>query len=91
MSVPLIPRRELNFQLHDWLGVDALLQAPRFAPEVIERERARRSAALKDALTRPDTLAARAFWAALYPEHPYGRQTTPDGLNALTRADVQAF
>ncbi len=69
----------------------SVLQAPRFAPEVIERERARRSAALKDALTRPDTLAARAFWAALYPEHPYGRQTTPDGLNALTRADVQAF
>ena len=69
----------------------SVLQAPRFAPEVIERERARRSAALKDALTRPDTLAARAFWAALYPGHPYGRQTTPDGLNALTRADVQAF
>ena len=36
MTVPLIPRRELNFQLHDWLGVDALLQAPRFAAHSAE-------------------------------------------------------
>src|SRR6187549_4038457 len=36
MSVPLIPRRELNFQLHDWLRVDALLQAPRFAAHSAE-------------------------------------------------------
>ena len=36
MSVPLIPRRELNFQLHDWLGVGALLQAPRFAAHSAE-------------------------------------------------------
>src|SRR6478672_2246688 len=36
MSVPLIPRRELHFQLHDWLGVDALLLAPRFAAHSAE-------------------------------------------------------
>ena len=69
----------------------SVLQAPRFAPDIIERELARRAAALKDALTRPDTLAVRAFWSALYPEHPYGRHATPESLAALTRADVQAF
>ena len=69
----------------------SVLQAPRFAPDIIERELARRTAALKDALTRPDTLAVRAFWSALYPEHPYGRHATPESLAALTRADVQAF
>ena len=36
MPVPQIPRRELNFQLHDWLGVDALLQSPRFAAHSAE-------------------------------------------------------
>ena len=36
MPVPLIPRRELNFQLHDWLGVGGLLQAPRFAAHSAE-------------------------------------------------------
>ena len=69
----------------------SVLQAPRFAPDIIERELARRAAALKDALTRPDTLAVRAFWSALYPEHPYGRHATPESLAGLTRADVQAF
>ena len=69
----------------------SVLQAPRFAPDIIERELARRTAALKDALTRPDTLAVRAFWSALYPEHPYGRHATPESLAGLTRADVQAF
>ena len=69
----------------------SVLQTPRFAPDIIERELARRTAALKDALTRPDTLAVRAFWSALYPEHPYGRHATPESLAALTRADVQAF
>ena len=27
----LVSREDLRFQLHDWLGVDALTQAPRFA------------------------------------------------------------
>ena len=36
MPVPLIPRRELNFQVHDWLGVGGLLQAPRFAAHSAE-------------------------------------------------------
>ena len=36
MSVPLITRRELKFQLHDWLRVDALLHAPRFAAHSAE-------------------------------------------------------
>ena len=31
MTVPLLSRQDLSFQLHDWLGVEALLRAPRFA------------------------------------------------------------
>ena len=69
----------------------SVLQAPRLAPDVIEREQARKASALKDALTRPDTLAARAFWSALYPEHPYGRQSTPESISGLTHADVQDY
>ncbi len=68
-----------------------VLQAPRFAQDIIEREVARRVAGLKDALTRPDTLAVRAFWGALYPDHPYGLQATPESLTSLNRSDVQAF
>jgi zinc protease len=48
-------------------------------------------AALKEALTRPDVIASRAFWAAMYPAHPYGRQATPDSVKAILRDDVLAF
>jgi len=68
-----------------------VLQSPRFDAAVFERERARTIAGLKDALTRPATLAGKAFWAALYPDHPYGRQATPEGLATLNREDLQAF
>lgn len=68
-----------------------VLQSPRFPQAVLERERARSVAGLKDALTRPEVLANRAFWQALYPNHPYGRQATPESLAGLTRADVEAF
>ncbi|MDD2885660.1 MAG: pitrilysin family protein [Dechloromonas sp.] len=68
-----------------------ILRSPRFAPEIVAREQARSATSLKDALTRPDTIASRAFWASLYPQHPYGRQPTPDSINALQRDDLLAF
>ena len=69
----------------------AVLATPQFPAEVLAREKARSSAALKEALTQPATLAGRAFWSALYPNHPYGRQTTLSSLAAITRADLVAF
>jgi len=69
----------------------AVLSSPRFPAEVLERERARRIAALKESLTRPDVIASRAFWAALYPGHPYGRAATPESLAAITRDDLERF
>jgi zinc protease len=56
----------------------AILSSPQFPAQVFEREQARSVAALKEALTRPDTIASRAFWSAMYPAHPYGRQATPE-------------
>ena len=69
----------------------AVLNTPRFPPAVFDREQARALAALKDALTRPDALADRALWSAMYGAHPYGRQATPASLASLQRADVLAF
>ncbi len=68
-----------------------VLQAPRFVPDIVSREQARAAASLKDALTRPDTIASRAFAEALYPVHPYGQQATPASISALQRADILAF
>ena len=68
-----------------------LLARPSFPEAVLERERSRAVAALREALTKPATLAARQFTASLYTDHPYGRQSTPESLAALTRADLVAF
>ena len=73
------------------LGVlRTVLQAPRFEAAIFEREKARTVAGLKEALTRPDSIAGKAFWAAMYPDHPYGRTATPESVAALTRDDLVA-
>ena len=69
----------------------AVLTRPQFPAEVFEREKARTVAALKEALTRPDAIASKAFWAALYPAHPYGNQASPESVAGLQRADLVAF
>ncbi|MCH2219312.1 MAG: insulinase family protein [Dechloromonas sp.] len=68
-----------------------VLQAPHFDAAVFEREKARTIAGLKEAMTRPDSIAGKAFWGALYPNHPYGRQATPESVAALNRDDMAAF
>ncbi|MGE5384668.1 MAG: M16 family metallopeptidase, partial [Betaproteobacteria bacterium] len=68
-----------------------VLQSPRFEPAIFEREKIRSVSALKEALTRPESIASRAFSATLYPDHAYGRLTMPEGLAALKRDDAVAF
>lgn len=69
----------------------AVLVSPRFPVEVFEREKARTLAMLKEALTHPEAIAGKAFWQAMYPAHPYGVQSTPESVSALTRDDLPAF
>jgi len=69
----------------------AVLVSPRFPVNVFEREKARTVAALKEALTRPETIAAKAFWQAMYPGHAYGVQSTPESVSALVRDDLPDF
>lgn len=69
----------------------AVLQQPLFDAAIFEREKTRTIAALKEAMTRPDSIGGKAFWAAMYPQHPYGRQATPESVAALNRDDLAAF
>lgn len=69
----------------------AVVTSPQFPAAVFEREKARMIAALKDALTRPEAIASQAFWAAMYPQHAYGRHATPDSVAGLGRADLVQF
>ncbi len=71
--------------------VGRLLARPTFPAEALERERARSITQLREALTQPDTLAARRFRAEIYGTHPYGRSTTVESLEGLERDDLVAF
>jgi zinc protease len=68
-----------------------LLSAPTFPAEVLARERGRSIAALKEADTRPDTIASKAFVKAVYRDHPYGVVTTESSLQAISRDDLVNF
>lgn len=69
----------------------SVLSTPMFPEDVFAREKARRVASLRESLTRPDTIASRAFWDAVYPAHAYGRSATPESIEAIRRDDLEAF
>ena len=71
--------------------LQAVLSSPQFPQQIIEREKARLIVGIKESLTRPATLASNAFWTALYPAHPYGRQATAESVAALRRSDIEDF
>lgn len=86
--------RTLSSQTERDASVDLaarLLATPTFPDSALERERNRSIAGLREALTRPATLANRAFSAGIYPEHPYGRQTTPESLARIDRDALLDF
>jgi zinc protease len=67
------------------------LAAPAWPERIWQRDRERTIAALAEAENRPGTHAARAFGAAVYGSHPYGFDTTPATLNAISVADMRDF
>ena len=67
------------------------LGEPAFPPAIWQRERETLIAALKEANTRPATLAARAYNTAVYGAHPYGFEMTEATLARIGVADMQTF
>ena len=70
-----------------------VISHPSFPEDAFERLRNQLLAGLRLRLQRPASLASEAFWADLYPQHPYGHlpEGTPDSLSSLSTADLQAF
>ncbi|MDF1480534.1 M16 family metallopeptidase [Extensimonas sp. H3M7-6] len=64
---------------------------PSWPEDVWQRERARWSASIKEAHTRPGTLAEEAFATAVYGSHPYGYHATEESLARIGVADMVAF
>lgn len=74
------------------LGLMSLtLAKPNFPEGVIVREKARAIAAIKEADTKPDAIAAKRFAAAIYAGHPYGNTATVESVGGINRDDLVAF
>lgn len=86
----LSSEKELN-QATDVLA--RILQQPEFPETALDRERARLLDALREADTKPDNLASRAFFAAVYAGHPYALRTSGevDTLPLISRQDLVDF
>ena len=74
------PQREAALDL-----MRTVLSAPTFPQAVLEREKGRTIASIREAETRPDAIAAKRFAAAIYPDHPYGVSPTVASVGAVTR------
>ncbi len=70
-----------------------ILQSPRFDEKILEREKARSIAQIRDAETNPGHIAEENFSRMLYGDHPYALK--PEGeaeaIRSLTRQDVLDF
>ncbi|MGD8308165.1 MAG: pitrilysin family protein [Chromatiales bacterium] len=71
----------------------AVIAEPRFDPEDLERVRANTLVALKQEEQSPAETAKKAFYRAVYGDHPYGAHPsgTPESVAAIDRSDVVAF
>ncbi|MFZ5566567.1 MAG: M16 family metallopeptidase [Pseudomonadota bacterium] len=67
------------------------LAEPAYPEAVWTRERERMAAALREANTRPATVAVRAYNRAVFGDHPYARDTTEETLARISVADMQAW
>lgn len=70
-----------------------ILQQPVFPEDVLEREKARLVAALKEADTKPESIASRAFDRLVFRDHPYAQRSTGEvaTVQQLTRQDLVDF
>jgi len=68
-----------------------ILAQPSFPEDLLARDKAREIAAIKEDDTKPESIASKAFWAALYGSHPYGWHETVESVGAITRDDLVKF
>jgi zinc protease len=68
------------------------LAQPRFDPEPLERVRAQIISSIAAGSQDPSKVATRAWFAAAFPDHPYGRPSsgTESSIAAITREDLVA-
>lgn len=69
----------------------AILHQPEFSTSILEREKSRMMASLRESQTQPDYIAGKAFMQSLYGQHPYAPEESPETVATIERADLLAF
>jgi zinc protease len=69
------------------------LTVPRFDTDAIERIRMQMLASLRRDTTSPNDIASKAWWAAAFPGHPYGRESkgTLESVPNITADDMRGY
>jgi zinc protease len=69
------------------------LTAPRFDVEAVERIRAQVLSQLRRESVTPHDIASRTWWAAAFPDHPYGRPVngTLESVPRISAADLTSY
>ena len=67
------------------------LGEPSFPEDIWNRERQRLQAGIREANTRPGTIAGKAYAAAVYGSHPYGYEMNEESLAKISIADMRQF
>ena len=73
------------------LLVARLLAQPSMPADFFQRDKARLLSAIREALTKPESIAEKAFWRLAYGTHPYVFDATVESVDAITRDDLLAF
>lgn len=70
-----------------------IMHQPDFPAPILEREKARVIAGLKEAMTRPAGIAEKAFTSNLFGSHPYALEAAaePETIAAIIPDDLQQF
>ena len=67
------------------------IASPAFSPSIWSREKTRLLSDLKESLTQPAPVAARAFKMAVMQGHPYARSMSEDSIQRMEVRDLKAF
>lgn len=68
-----------------------ILAQPDFPANFFERDKARTISAIREDLTKPASIAGKAFWRVAYGAHPYAMEATVESVEAVTRDDLIEF
>ncbi len=71
--------------------LSAMISRPSFPSDVFVRERQRSIQAVREAITKPETIAQQRFLPLLYGAHPYAADSSEASLNAISVEAMRGF